>query len=1134
MKTRLISAFLALCLMLSLLPVSALAADGIIEYPVEGGSIYFNTSTGMIARADRSITAANIPAQIGGVAVTGIQAEAFGHEISDALACQQLREVTLPEGVTVIGDKAFAKCIALEKINIPSTVSSIGFESFMDCKNLQEITLPEGLTELGQGAFGRCASLKTMDIPGSVEVIPAYLLSGCTSLEEVRIGEGVTSIKDNAFAGNDSMHTLHIPRSVEKAQGLKYSPPLASLRDIYYSGYASEWSVLMDSIGRGYADSLQGPVTVHFVNDSPAVQPGTPGEVEVVLPGPVEKDTCTVTFDPNGNNVQNLPAVKTVKTGERFAQPMDPIRPGYIFGGWYRDAQCTGEPYFVSNYIDDHDPVENDLTLYAKWKLPITFTKSDLFDFVSKDPTAKAGYAENMAQYCVEIPKGLMEKLESAGLLDDSQPGYILHNLMTWTSILLNPKDTDNYKGYPVTGNTYEYLQKIPYGSNALTDKNFMNQQINLANWDDFISANWFGSCFGLTTVTMLAKANQIKPSYFGANTVSQFVCPAKNEDTANLVNFYQMMQQAAPIQNAKHAIGIDLYDFIHTLQTNDKPLLLSIGIFSDPNYNTVVGGHALLAYNCVFVPATAQVPAHFEVDIWDSNRSAAENLSADHTVLSIPADGLRDTYMNTSSMQAPVFSHMYDTGSTGNAGGKDAYYSFLTSYLTVDDFAAVNLQTKSYGSNTIGKQIAQGVVNSLALRTNYASFTITSSSGASAEVKNGKKVSGTLDITGGSAMDGAVLNSVGQDLLLEFSVPALGAQESYTIAPKEQLSVVTGKPIEVYTTVLSDFSEDGYFARAAAADTGTITVTGSGTASTAFPSAVSQSVTVVRGDAETPWFNNTAVAVSTGVTAAPLSDGSVRFTSAGNTELTLAVKDTEGLTVFDPVTPDSSGVRITQQGENTAALLNSKGDVIASKPTASAGVPDTPDTTDTPEGTLPFTDVKPGQWFYDAVAYVSGEGLMTGITADTFAPNGTTTRGMIVTILHRLEGSPAAESAGFTDVPGNQWYTGAVNWAAANDIVSGYGGDLFGPNDPITREQMAAILYRYAAYKGYDVSARADLSAFTDLPQVSAYAAEPLQWAKALGLVGGKTADTLVPKGSATRAEVATILMRFRQTLGK
>jgi uncharacterized repeat protein (TIGR02543 family) len=1120
--------------MLSLLPVSALAADGIIEYPVEGGSIYFNTSTGMIARADRSITAANIPAQIGGVAVTGIQAEAFGHEISDALACQQLREVTLPEGVTVIGDKAFAKCIALEKINIPSTVSSIGFESFMDCKNLQEITLPEGLTELGQGAFGRCASLKTMDIPGSVEVIPAYLLSGCTSLEEVRIGEGVTSIKDNAFAGNDSMHTLHIPRSVEKAQGLKYSPPLASLRDIYYSGYASEWSVLMDSIGRGYADSLQGPVTVHFVNDSPAVQPGTPGEVEVVLPGPVEKDTCTVTFDPNGNNVQNLPAVKTVKTGERFAQPMDPIRPGYIFGGWYRDAQCTGEPYFVSNYIDDHDPVENDLTLYAKWKLPITFTKSDLFDFVSKDPTAKAGYAENMAQYCVEIPKGLMEKLESAGLLDDSQPGYILHNLMTWTSILLNPKDTDNYKGYPVTGNTYEYLQKIPYGSNALTDKNFMNQQINLANWDDFISANWFGSCFGLTTVTMLAKANQIKPSYFGANTVSQFVCPAKNEDTANLVNFYQMMQQAAPIQNAKHAIGIDLYDFIHTLQTNDKPLLLSIGIFSDPNYNTVVGGHALLAYNCVFVPATAQVPAHFEVDIWDSNRSAAENLSADHTVLSIPADGLRDTYMNTSSMQAPVFSHMYDTGSTGNAGGKDAYYSFLTSYLTVDDFAAVNLQTKSYGSNTIGKQIAQGVVNSLALRTNYASFTITSSSGASAEVKNGKKVSGTLDITGGSAMDGAVLNSVGQDLLLEFSVPALGAQESYTIAPKEQLSVVTGKPIEVYTTVLSDFSEDGYFARAAAADTGTITVTGSGTASTAFPSAVSQSVTVVRGDAETPWFNNTAVAVSTGVTAAPLSDGSVRFTSAGNTELTLAVKDTEGLTVFDPVTPDSSGVRITQQGENTAALLNSKGDVIASKPTASAGVPDTPDTTDTPEGTLPFTDVKPGQWFYDAVAYVSGEGLMTGITADTFAPNGTTTRGMIVTILHRLEGSPAAESAGFTDVPGNQWYTGAVNWAAANDIVSGYGGDLFGPNDPITREQMAAILYRYAAYKGYDVSARADLSAFTDLPQVSAYAAEPLQWAKALGLVGGKTADTLVPKGSATRAEVATILMRFRQTLGK
>ena len=186
--------------MLSLLPVSALAVDRFIKYPVEGGSIYFDTATGMVTNADRSVTAAKIPAQIGGVAVTGIQAEAFGHEISDGLACQQLREVTLPEGVTVIGDKAFAKCIALEKINIPSTVSSIGFESFLYCESLREITLPEGLTELGQGAFCNCASLKTMDIPGSVKLLPAYLLSGCTSLEEVRIGEGVTSIKDNAFA----------------------------------------------------------------------------------------------------------------------------------------------------------------------------------------------------------------------------------------------------------------------------------------------------------------------------------------------------------------------------------------------------------------------------------------------------------------------------------------------------------------------------------------------------------------------------------------------------------------------------------------------------------------------------------------------------------------------------------------------------------------------------------------------------------------------------------------------------------------------------------------------------------------------------------------------------------------------
>ena len=183
----------------------------------------------------------------------------------------------------------------------------------------------------------------------------------------------------------------------------------------------------------------------------------------------------------------------------------------------------------------------------------------------------------------------------------------------------------------------------------------------------------------------------------------------------------------------------------------------------------------------------------------------------------------------------------------------------------------------------------------------------------------------------------------------------------------------------------------------------------------------------------------------------------------------------------------------------------------------------------------LPFTDVKSGDWFYEAVQYVYDKGMMTGVSADRFAPASTTTRGMIVTILYRLENEPAVSGgSAFTDVEIGAWYADAVAWAAANDIVNGTSATTFAPNSPITREQMAAILYRYAAYKGYDVSQKADLSGYTDAASISGYAKDALAWANAQKLITGVTDTTLNPQGSATRAQVATILMRLCETVVK
>ena len=169
----------------------------------------------------------------------------------------------------------------------------------------------------------------------------------------------------------------------------------------------------------------------------------------------------------------------------------------------------------------------------------------------------------------------------------------------------------------------------------------------------------------------------------------------------------------------------------------------------------------------------------------------------------------------------------------------------------------------------------------------------------------------------------------------------------------------------------------------------------------------------------------------------------------------------------------------------------------------------------------LPFTDVASGSWYYDGVKYVCDNGLMNGTSANEFNPNANTTRSMIVTILARMEG--VNTSGGAT------WYTAGRAWAMENGISDGTNME-----GKITREQLAAMLYRYAKMKGYDVSASASLSGYTDASSVSGWATDAMRWAVSAGLINGRTATTLAPQGNATRAEVASILMRFMQKYTK
>ena len=160
---------------------------------------------------------------------------------------------------------------------------------------------------------------------------------------------------------------------------------------------------------------------------------------------------------------------------------------------------------------------------------------------------------------------------------------------------------------------------------------------------------------------------------------------------------------------------------------------------------------------------------------------------------------------------------------------------------------------------------------------------------------------------------------------------------------------------------------------------------------------------------------------------------------------------------------------------------------------------------------------------------FVYENGLMLGTSKTLFSPHGTATRGMMATILWRMEGSPVPKGKNsFTDVEAGKWYADAITWTAENGIFAGYGKDKFGPDDPITREQLAAIFYRYADYKGYDLTVKGNLDKFKDSDKITDYAKTAMQWAVGSGLVKGKSGNLLDPQGTATRAEIAAMLHRF------
>lgn len=409
---------------------------------------------------------------------------------------------------------------------------------------------------------------------------------------------------------------------------------------------------------------------------------------------------------------------------------------------------------------------------------------------------------------------------------------------------------------------------------------------------------------------------------------------------------------------------------------------------------------------------------------------------------------------------------------------------------------------------------------------------------------------------TKATGIEGMLNGENAQTSTIQFS--QLGSRVvAYAAAAGEDKLFFEGLPVSI-----DDFTAD---------ESGALTCSISGI------SADSTLVTAISGDKEKVTINGQEFTSGSGSLSVPIGTGETVITvNIGSTAYTLHITSTHtsggggggggttasyrvtvesaengvvkssrtsagaGTTVKLTVTPDD-GYRLsslTVTNKNGKALtLNDKGDgtYTFTMPASDVTVKATFIEVDAEE--FPFVDVPLDSWYYDGVSYVYENGLMTGTSATTFAPDMTTTRSMVATILWRLEGSPVVDYAmTFTDVDSSTWYTEAVRWAASEGIITGYGNGNFGPNDSITREQMATMLYRYAQYKGYDVSVgeNTNILSYTDFAELGEYAVAAMQWAVGAGIINGTSASTLSPRGNATRAEVAVILMRYCKSVDK
>ncbi|MGN1307246.1 MAG: leucine-rich repeat protein [Faecousia sp.] len=1086
--------------------------DGVnvpVAYSVEGGNLYFNKSTGEIYDCDETVTAADIPTEIDGVAVTGIGYWAFE-------SCHGLVSVTIPNSVTNIKLGAFGYCSRLTSVTIPNSVTSIGRYAFVDCSSLVSVTIPDSVTSIGDSAFAWCSSLTSVTIPDSVTSIGDSVFGACGSLTAINVAEKNTEYaSENGVLFNKS-RTILLRYPMGKTD-TEYSVPnsVTSIYTFAFSDCSSLTSVTIPDSVTNIGDyafcncgSLQ---SVCFIGDAPALGENVfsiwndeawayvniPNLILYYIEG--KADWTTPTW--NGYPTATWDGVNVPEPADEIAYPVE--------GGNLYFRKSTGEIFDCDTTVTNADIPEKIAGVAVTTIGDHAFSYCSSMESVTipDSVTSIGGYAFS---YCsslesVTIPGSVtsisdrtfywcdnlttMTILEGVtsigglafghctGLTSVTIPDSVtsigmsaFDNCSSLTSVTI-PESVTSIGERAFCDCSSLTAIHVAEGNTAYTSENGVLFDKNKTLLHTYpagkteseyiipesvisIGSHAFYRCSNLTNVTIpVGVTSIVNYAFFMCSSLTSVTIPEGVKSISKYAFYGCSSLTSVTIPEGVKSIGISAFDACSSLTSVTIPG--SVTSISERAF------YACGSLQSLYFMGAAPALEAYAFSLWNAETQTYIN---NPNLILYYIDGKEgwttptwNSYPTATWM--PVHEHSYVVVVTAPTCTEQGCTTHTCS-ICCDTY------TDTY-TEALGHDYGEWTPIKAATCTEKGEEERTCSRCYSFETRE--------------------TDATGHTEVVDAAVPATCTEDGKTEGKHCDLCGTVIVAQETVAALGHDFGEW--------TQTKAPTCTEKG----------EEKCTCSRCDA----FETREIAAH------------------GHTE------------VIDAAVPATC----TEDGKTEGKHCDLCGTVIVAQETVPAmghsfkdgvctvcGAKD-PDAQ--PAAPAEFSDVSEKAWYYEAVEYAVEKGLMNGVGGGNFDPEGTMTRAMLVTVLWRYEGEPAEGENTFTDVPNGTWYTEAVAWAAANGIVGGVGNGKFDPEGSITREQMAAILFRYAGKKCIDTSKRGDLSGFPDSGKISAWAKDAMQWTVAEQIINGSDGK-LLPQGNATRAQVATILMRFLENIVK